>query len=131
MKKHRWQKIIALAAVCAMPSFVLGKPAAAEVIQVPNYIKIIGSTDEYRQVELFGSGTRSMTIYGSSLSGSTNIINIANPSDMEIYLYGGYNDDPLADNITGNTINVRAGSAGWTAASGRAAKCQSHHQWHK
>ena len=118
MKNGSWKKIVTAAAVCVASVLPWFRIAEASVVQLPDYIKIIGSTDEYRQVELSGSGTRNMLVYGSGLSGSTNIINISNPQDMEIYLYGGSNDDPLADNITGNIINVRAGNDGWIAAAG-------------
>lgn len=77
-------------------------------------IRVVGTTDENRTVNFAGSGGTVMNVYGSGNEGTKSYINIGDSSKVEVYLYGGYNDDPLADHISGNVINVMDGGSGWS-----------------
>ena len=87
-------------------------------IQIPGQMLVI-SKDTWtdRTVEMLGAGRGPLTVYGGAQTGSVYNLNI-NGRNNYVSLYGGYYDGILENNpvdVTGNTINIRDGGAGWLA----------------
>ena len=130
-KEKLWQKISAAfiatllwgGVPLALPVEAAGQieeddTAADPGIQIQGQMLII-SKDQWtnRTVELQGMGKDPFTIYGGSKTGSVYNLNI-NGLNTYVSLYGGYYDGILENNpvdVTGNTINIRDGGAGWLA----------------
>lgn len=116
MRPSLRSKVLFFIMAAAVQPYGMDVAYADNLIDLSNkkIIKVVGTTDENRTVNFAGNGGTVMNVYGGGNEGTKSYINIGDSSQVEVYLYGGYNDDPLADHISGNVINVTGGGSGWS-----------------
>ncbi len=114
MRPSLRSKVLFFIMAAAVQPYGMDVAYADKVIDYSNIkiIKVVGQTDENRTVNFAGNGGTVMVGYGSQNTRGS--INISDSSKAEVFLYGGYNDDPLADYVGGNVINVTGGGYGWS-----------------
>lgn len=82
-------------------------------IYIPGQVLILGSVWQGREVNISGNGGSVLTSYGGSAGGQKHNVSFnSDETEINVYVYGGYNDDESED-IKNNVINISGGNTNW------------------